>query len=173
MGRLSYEKSIDVVVETFVKVLKKLPDARLMLVGDGPEKSKLENLCHKLGIKDKVIFTGFIEGEKLAESLQVNDVFVTASKSENMPLSLLEAKASGLPIVCVSEKGLKELVKDGVSGFLVPVNDKIAMTDAVLKILTDKKLRIKISTASRQEAEKYSSESISKMLEDIYKNHGK
>ena len=170
MGRLSYEKSIDQAIMAFALAVKNNPKIRLMLVGDGPEKAKLEQLCSDLKIADKVIFTGVLRDSELAEALQANDAFITASKSENMPLSVLEAMATALPVVAVSEKGLKEMIKDGVSGLLSPADNAEKMSENILKIFSDAKLIKNMGAASRKSAEQYSGENITKSLEEIYKN---
>jgi len=170
MGRLSYEKSIDQAISAFVLAVKNNPEIRLMLVGDGPEKANLKQLCDDLKIADKVIFTGILRDNELAEALQSNDIFITSSKSENMPLSVLEAMATGLPVVAVSEKGLKEMVKDGVSGLLSPADNAGRMSENILRIFSDEKLIKNMGAASRKLAEEYSVENITKLLEEIYKN---
>jgi len=168
MGRLSYEKNIDQVIKAFALALKTQPNLKLMLIGDGPERNNLEKLAEKLGIKNNVIFTGFLQGENLLSALQTNDVFVTASKSENMPLSVIEAMAVGLPCVAVKEKGLPELIKDGYNGFLVEADKPEELTEKILKLLTQPKLLEKFSAASRLLALEYSKEKITQKLINIY-----
>lgn len=168
MGRISYEKSIDQIVKSFALMLKKMPDLKLMLVGDGPEKKKLETLAIGLDIKNKIIFTGFLFGENLVKSLWANDVFLTASKSENMPLSILETMASGLPMVLVKEKGLAELVKENINGFFAKTDDPRDMARKTLDIISDENLAGKFSRASRLLALEYSKEKVCKSLENYY-----
>ncbi|MBU1137242.1 glycosyltransferase, partial [Patescibacteria group bacterium] len=123
MGRLSYEKSVDQVVKAFALMLEKLPDLKLMLIGDGPEKNNLEKLSKTLGLKNKVIFTGVLRGENLVKALWANDIFITASKTENLPVSVLESMAAGLPIIAVKEKGLAEIIKENTNGFFVQTDN--------------------------------------------------
>ena len=125
LGRLSYEKSIDRVISIFAEISAKLPDIRLMIIGDGPEREKLEKQAKRLKVEKGVIFTGILRGQALLEALQANDVFITASESENQPLTMLEAQAVGLPLVAVAAGGLPEIVRDGTNGRLFrPGNDK-------------------------------------------------
>jgi len=168
MGRVSYEKSIDQVLKAFALVLKKNPSLQLMIVGDGPERNNLEKLAVQLGIKSKVIFTGLLLGEKLVKALQANEIFVTASKSENMPLSVLEAMAVGLPMITVQEKGLAELIKDGVNGFFVPSDQPQALAEKILELIGQSKTLEKFSIASRELANKYSKENVTCLLEKAY-----
>lgn len=170
MGRLSYEKNIYKAIEAFASAAEKNKEIRLMVVGDGPEKENLQNFCVKLGIKDKVIFTGILRGKHLAEAFDANDVFISSSKSENMPLAFLEAMAAGLPIVAVSEKGISEIVSEGERGFLSPADNTELMANNILKIISNDKLIAEMSLKARQFAENYSRLNIAKTVEKTYKN---
>ena len=168
-GRLSYEKSLDIVLKAFALMLKKDPGLQLMMVGDGPEKNNLEKLADKLKIKDHVIFTGYIPyGKKIVEIYQANDIYLPASKSENMPMSILEAMACGLPIIAVKERGLAELIKSGVNGFFVKTDNPKNMAEKTLDLLADSDSMEKISQSSRLLALGYSDKAINKLLEEFY-----
>jgi len=169
MGRLSYEKSIDQVIKAFARLLKKEPALKLMLIGDGPEKANLEKLTKELEIEKNVVFTGFVYKEKLVKALWANEVFITASKSENMPLSVLEVMAAGLPVVSVKEKGLAEITKENINGFFAKTDDPGDIAQKISTILDDPALGQKFGQASRTLALEYSEEKIIKRLEDIYK----
>ena len=169
MGRVSYEKSLDQVIKSFALTLAKKPNLRLMIIGDGPEKINLENLAADLKIKNNVIFTGFLYDQDLVEALQANDVFLTASKSENMPLSVLEAMAVGLPIISVREKGLAEIVKENINGFFARTDDPADLAQKTLDLLGDDERLAKFGAASRQLALEYSEEKVLKDLEKLYK----
>jgi 1,2-diacylglycerol 3-alpha-glucosyltransferase len=168
MGRLSYEKNIDDVINAFAIAHKKDQNLKLMIVGDGPEKINLIKLAVDLGVKSNVIFTGFLKGEELVRVLQANDIFLTASRSENMPLSLLEAMAVGLPFVTVREKGLVEILKDGVNGYFAETGSAGDMANKALKLLSEPKLLKKFSDASRSLAMEYSKDTVMSKLEKIY-----
>jgi len=170
MGRLSYEKNIEQVLEVFAEILKTGERIKMMIVGDGPHRKDLEQFCDKLGIKNNVIFTGVLRGKKLVEALHANDVFVTASKSENMPLAVLEAMACGLPVVSSPDRGLKEVVKDGKNGYLADFDDKKDTAKKILSILKDEKKLENFSAASRVLSLEYSQEKITEKLELIYDN---
>lgn len=170
-GRLSYEKSIDQVIKAFSLMLKKMPELKLMLVGDGPERHNLEKLAKNLKIENNIIFTGFITyGEKIVESYQTNDIYITASKSENMPVAILEAMSCGLPIIAVKERGLSELVRDNVNGFFVKTDNPEDMAQKTLTLLSSPELLKKFSSASRSLALEYSHEHVASLLENFYKN---
>jgi 1,2-diacylglycerol 3-alpha-glucosyltransferase len=168
MGRVSYEKSIDQVVKAFALMLKKSPELKLMIIGDGPEKEKLKKLADRIGALDNIIFTGFLHREKLVEALQANDLYLTASKSENMPLSVLEAMATGLPIVTVKEKGLGEIVKENINGFFAQTDDPQDIAEKSLKLLSDNNLLKEFSENSRNLALEYSKDKVTAKLEEAY-----
>lgn len=170
MGRISYEKSIDKVILAFKKVLEKdyLKTAKLILIGDGPEKNKLEQLIKKLGIDKNIIWTGILRGEALARAVACNDVFVTASRSENMPLSVLEAMACGLPVIAVSENGMKEIVKDAYNGFLCQADNVAEIAQKIENIFKNKSQREIFSKNSRELAMGYSKDKIMESFENCY-----
>ena len=169
MGRLSYEKSIDKVIKAFAIMLEKSPELKLMIVGDGPEKQKLENLAKELKIKDKVIFTGFLYKDELKKALQANEVFLSACKNENMPLSVAQAMAVGLPLVMVKENGLSEMIKENTNGFFCKTDNPEDMAKKALKLLSDARLLKKLGAGSRKMAIEYSDEKITKLLIEAYK----
>ena len=168
-GRLGYEKSIDQVIKALCLMLKKMPDLKLMLAGDGPEKNNLEKLAAELKIKDNIIFTGCIPyGKDVVEAYQANDIYITASKSENMPVAILEAMSCGLPIIAVKERGLTELIKDNANGFFVKTDNPADMTQKTLSLLADPDLLTKFSQASRTLAMEYSNEKVTDLLIKSY-----
>jgi 1,2-diacylglycerol 3-alpha-glucosyltransferase len=168
LGRVSYEKNIEQIVKAFGLTLKKMPNLKLMIIGDGPERENLEKLTEVLGIKNEVIFTGFLYGEDLVAALQANDVFLTASKSENMPLSVIEAMAAGMPIVSVKELGLAEIVKEHVNGFFTKTDDPGDMAQKIINIISDQDVMKKFSEASRTLSLEYSKDNITDLLEKSY-----
>ncbi len=169
MGRLSYEKSIDKILEAFAIMIKKDGALRLAIVGDGPELQNLRELADNLGVKDKVFFTGTLHGKDLIEALRASDVFLTACKNENMPISVLEAMASGLPVVAVPEKGLKEIIEENVNGFFAETDNAKDIAQKTLDLISKPALVEKFGAASRRLAMEYSREKVSKFLENYYK----
>lgn len=169
MGRLSYEKSVEQIIKAFPLMLKEKPELKLMIVGDGPDRKKLEKMARELKVYDKIIFTGYLYGEKLADSLKANDLFITASKSENMPVSVLEAMSAGLPVVTVKEKGLAEIIFDGENGFFAKTDNPEDIAKKVLSILSDKILLEKFSKKSRELALQYSEKNVAEILDKNYK----
>ncbi len=176
MGRLSCEKDIENVIRAAKLVMKKrdhdCPDAqkmRLVIIGGGPYQKELEQFARLQGIRDRIIFTGFLRGADLARELCLHMVFVTASTTENQPVSVLEAMASGLPVVAVSALGMPEIVRYGINGFLVPPGDTDAMAASILKIIYDDASRKKFAAASRELALLHDPDRIAAHHEELYR----
>lgn len=169
MGRLSCEKSIDDVVSSFAKALQTNHDMTLILVGDGPERERLSALAEELHIGGDVCFTGFLKGENLLQALRASDVFVTASRSENMPLSVLEGMAVGLPVVAVKENGLGEIIEDGVNGFFAATGDGRDMADKMIRFVSDAAMCKRFGEASRTLALRYARPRVMEKMEAIYR----
>lgn len=168
MGRVSYEKSIDQVIKAFKIINAEKPETTLTIVGPGPERKKLEVLVHDLGLNKKVFFTGTLHGQAHLEALQKADIFLTTSKTDNMPLAVIEAMSAGLPVIGVDALGIPEIVRDGQNGYIVPPDDPQIMAEKTLVLLNDTKLRQKFSQASRELALEYGEEKNIEALEVIY-----
>jgi N-acetyl-alpha-D-glucosaminyl L-malate synthase BshA len=125
-------KRIPDIIAIFNKIQKEIP-AKLMMVGEGPEKEKAEQLCRELGIQDKVIFFG--NSNEIDTILCQTDLFLLPSKTESFGLVALEAMACGVPVISSNAGGLPEVNKDGFSGYLSEVGDVDGMAKNALKIL--------------------------------------
>lgn len=153
------------VIEVFDKIQKELP-AKLIVVGEGPDKLKAEALCAKKGIKDRVIFLG--NSLEINEILGFSDLFILPSDTESFGLAALEAMASGVPVISSSAGGLPEVNIDGVSGFLSPVGDIDGMAANALKILKDEEVLNRFKESAMHTAEKFSIEKVVPLYEDLY-----
>jgi N-acetyl-alpha-D-glucosaminyl L-malate synthase BshA len=142
-------KNVDMVVRIFAAVHERM-DARLVMVGDGPEKPRAEQLARTLGVARHVLFLG--NQEVMEELLPLADVFLLPSSTESFGLVALEAMSAGVPVVASNVGGLPELVDNGKNGFLVPAEDLSAHVKAVLKLLGDGPLRRKFGAAGRKAA---------------------
>jgi glycosyltransferase involved in cell wall biosynthesis len=129
-------------------VNKEVSDARLMLVGDGPERHRIERLVSDLGLDEVVLMTGF--RIDIPELLRCSDVAVLCSETESAPLTLLEALSSGLPVVATRVGGIPEIIEDGVNGFLVPAKDPESIAERLLDLSRDKGLRVGLGARARQ-----------------------
>ena len=111
-------KRVEDIVYSMCVLTKKVPKANLILVGDGPDRRRVERLVDKLGLKKNVRMMGY--RNDIPEILRCADALVMASETESAPLTILEAMSSGLPIIATEVGGIPEQVQDGVNGFLVP-----------------------------------------------------
>jgi glycosyltransferase involved in cell wall biosynthesis len=170
VGRISYEKNIDIVIKSFQIILETIPQARLILVGDGPALSEIKELSKKLHIEKSVDFIGQVARTKLPHFYSQADVFVTASTMETLGLVVLEAMSCGLPIIAVNKYALPWLVKNNKNGFLVKPFDFVNMAKMTIKILADKKIASKFGRASAKYSTNYNISKIIDRLERLYKS---
>jgi glycosyltransferase involved in cell wall biosynthesis len=146
VGRLIPLKGIDGLVE-LVGDDEKL---RLLVVGDGPDRSRLESLALKLGAAERVVFTGAVERERIPAYLKAADAYVLNSLHEGLPHILLEAFAAGLPVIATDTGGTAEVVEDGVNGLLIPPRRKDRLASAVERVLGDSTLRSSLVEGGRR-----------------------
>lgn len=158
-------KRIDDVVRIFYGIQQKLP-AKLIMVGDGPEREIADQLCKDLGIKSKVLFLG--NTSDIDRILCFTDLFLLPSASESFGLSALEAMAAGVPVVSSNTGGLPEVNEEGVSGYLCPIGDVKAMAEKAIYILEDKARLAQFKQNARKVAERFDEEKIVPMYEALY-----
>ncbi|OGY87646.1 MAG: hypothetical protein A2233_01705 [Candidatus Kerfeldbacteria bacterium RIFOXYA2_FULL_38_24] len=168
MGRVSFEKNIEKIIKALPLIKNKIPDINLVIIGDGPEKKRLQKLTKDLGMQKHILFTGFLYQQELIDTLQANEIFVTASTSENMPLSVLEAMAVGLPVVAVKALGMPEIVEDRHNGLLTDTDNENELAEKILKLLTTEDLLKKYALSSAQLAQKYTQQKAILEHEKIY-----
>ena len=137
------------VVAIFEQVHRLVP-SRLLMVGDGPERPKVEQYCREHGICNAITFVGSLP--LIEEVLVGADLFLLPSESESFGLSALEAMACEVPVIATTIGGLPEVVIDGETGYLLPVGDVDGMAAAALRLLGDEELRQRFAAASRRRA---------------------
>lgn len=163
IGRIVPQKAFDILLRAFKLVIQKM-DARLIILGEGAERDMCEKLAEGLGISGKVSFAGFRRNPYAF--LSRADVFVLSSRFEGMPTVLMEALACGASVVSTDCKsGPREILLDGRCGLLVPVGDEHALSEGILKVLRDDKLRRDISGAGRERALDFSIDKIFRQYE--------
>lgn len=167
VGRLNEVKRQGLLVEAFARLAGEFSALRLLLVGDGPERDALEGQVKRLGIADRVTFAGFQANPE--EFLRKMDVFALTSRHEALPLSLLEAWASELPVVASAVGGIPAVVKQGETGVLFPSGDCGALVGLLRKILRDKALAARLGERGRAEVvDKYS---LQRMADDYERQY--
>lgn len=168
IGRVDPEKSLSVLVQAFSLTLKKIPEAQLVIVGDGSDKQKLEQLSRELNIDNHVIFTGRVVGDDLPELYKIGTVFGISSTTETQSIVLMEAMASGLPAVAVKAGAIGELVKNAKNGYLCEPSDDKAIARGLTKILESKDLQKSMSKMSIKLIKKHDINYTLTRMEQIY-----
>ncbi|MHC0447844.1 N-acetyl-alpha-D-glucosaminyl L-malate synthase BshA [Flavobacterium sp. 3-218] len=158
-------KRIPDIIKIFYNIQKELP-AKLMMVGDGPEKEKAEILCQELGILDKVIFFG--NSHEIDKILCMTDLFLLPSETESFGLAALEAMALGVPVISSNSGGLPEVNFDGFSGYLSNVGNVEEMAENAIKILKDDAVLNQFKANAFEVAKKFDIHNILPKYEALY-----
>ncbi len=168
VGRLDTDKHVDRVILAAAQTIVQT-DAHLLVVGDGRQKKNLMQLCRDLGIDERVHFTGYVTIQQgLPELYRISSMFVTASEIETQGIVLLEAAASGLPLVATHATCIPEIVHDGINGYLTKSGDAYAIGQSMIRILRDPHMRALMGRASRSLAEGHPKEETFNEYERIY-----
>lgn len=136
LGRLGFEKRVDLLIEAFVKLKRRQHNCSLLIVGDGPAEvvSQLKRLAQQV---PHIHFTGFLMGETKANLLASCDIFCSPSPYETFGLTVVEAMASGIPVVTVNSGGVSEYMLDGINGYLAPPNDVEGLANCLEQVLSN------------------------------------
>lgn len=171
VGRLMPRKGYQFVIKALSVVSKKTKKKfELIIAGGGDYARELEDLAEKTSVKDKLKLLGQINYDETRNLYLTSDIFVHPSLAEGMPLALLEAIASGLPAITTKVPGNEDLVEDGKNGFLLKKSDVKGIETALVKLIENKKLRIKMGLESARIAKVYDWQKISESYNDIYQN---
>ena len=158
-------KRLTDVIEVFDRVQKQIP-AKLIVIGEGPDKLKAEELCAEKGIESKVIFLG--NSLEINEILSFSDLFILPSEKESFGLAALEAMASGVPVVSSNAGGLPEVIQEGVSGYLSDVGDIESMTNNAIRILENTEVLATFKRNAMRLAENFSIDKVVPIYESLY-----
>lgn len=151
VGRLSHEKGADVFLQAAAELLKSRPTTKFVLVGEGPEEQKTRENARSLGIESSVVFAGF--RDDVSAVLAAIDIVVIPSRTEGLPLILLEAMSSGKPVVATNTGGIPDVLQEGVNGRLLPAADPLAFARAIAELLDDPSARHRMGMNARKTAE--------------------
>lgn len=146
--------NVPCVLRAFARLQKRFPKARMTVAGDGAQRAEIERLARELELRN-VEFTGLLAPAEMPELCDAADIYLNASNVDNMPLSILEAFAAGLPVVTTNAGGIPYIVEQERTGLLVEMNDDEALADAAMRLLEDEELALRISRAARAECDKY------------------
>ncbi|MCF6306941.1 MAG: N-acetyl-alpha-D-glucosaminyl L-malate synthase BshA [Flavobacteriaceae bacterium] len=167
ISNLRTVKRLDNVIEIFNRVQQKMP-AKLIIVGEGPEKKSTEKLCQELGILDKVLFVG--NSHEVDKILSLSDLFVLPSEHESFGLVALEAMACGVPVISSNAGGLPEVNIQGKSGYLSDVGNVDEMAENAIKILECPVMHSKFKASAKEIAKRFETKNVVPLYEKVYNN---
>jgi glycosyltransferase involved in cell wall biosynthesis len=150
VARLDHLKDHATAIRTFERVVRECPHARLVLVGEGPEREKIQHLAVQRGVKDQVLLLGL--RTDIPRLLHAADVFLLTSVTEGIPLTLIEAMAAGLPVVSTGVGGVGEVIEAQRTGLLAPSGDDAALAQGVLRLAGSPRLRAELGERGRRRA---------------------
>ena len=160
VGRLVPKKGHDLLVRAVARLAGEGLDVALTVAGEGPERGRLERLAAELGVEDRVDLLGGVARDRVEELLATgSDLFALACRvlddgdRDGIPVALMEAMASGVPVVSTAVSGIPELVQDGLTGTLVDADDPAALAAAVSRLAADGALRVRLAKAARERVE--------------------
>jgi len=169
IGRLSEEKGLPYLLEAFAELIRPAVRARLVLIGDGPQRKMLEQRVVELSLEQQVSLTGF--QKQISPWLAIADCFVLPSLTEGTPMALLEAMAAGAPIVATGVGGVPDVITNGVNGLLVPCADVDALQNSMSSLMVNPELREKYSREARKTVEsRYSVQPWCQKILQIYQD---
>ncbi|MDH4139327.1 MAG: glycosyltransferase [Coriobacteriia bacterium] len=155
VGRLGPEKNTPLLAESFAQALFAAPNARLLVVGEGPARKEAERVLASAGVGDRARFVGAQPYARVPDYEAAADVFVTASVSEVHPLVVMEGMAAGLPVVGVHSPGISDTVTNGEDGLLAGAPVPEAIAERIARIATDDRLRLRLAEGARVTAQRY------------------
>ncbi len=167
VGRLAGEKNIDFLIDAHASICKKYPQAKLLIIGDGPDIEKFKNQAIKLKIQDNVIFTGKVAWDEIPKYYYIASIFATASKSETQGLTVIEAMSASVPVICIFDESFKDTVIDGLNGYFF--KNKRQYKKQVEDLIENPNIVKKMGIQARINAESYSSKYFAERVLDVYK----
>lgn len=169
VGRVAHEKNIDFLVNVFADVRRQVPNALMVIAGEGPAREPLRQQVARMGLGDAVRFVGYLDRDTgLLDCYAAANVFVFASRTETQGLVLLEAMAQGTPVVSTAELGTKFVLRQGRGALVVP-EEKRAFADAIQRVLGDEDLQRRLAASGRSYAQEWSSASLAQRLAELYR----
>ncbi len=167
VGRIGSEKNVELLLTSMRYIVNNCPKAKLLIVGDGPDLNKYKTFVKKQGLEENIIFTGKVPWESIAEYYLIADVFTTASKTETQGLTVIEAMAASLPVVCINDESFTNTVIDNLNGKIF--KNKRGYKKAIIELYNDPKELKRLSNQARISAEMHSSKYFVESILDVYK----
>lgn len=166
IGELNRNKRMELVIRAFLEVGKKVANLRLVIAGTGPREERLKCLVRKIGLEDRVVFAGFLT--ELYPLIRTSELVVSGSRREGLPVCIQEAMACGKPVVVTDIRGHRDLVEDGVQGFLVQGTRVQDMARAMERVLRDRKLAGSMGDSGRRRVEELDVNTVREKYRKLY-----
>ena len=166
VGELLPNKNQKMAIFTIRESVKSVPNIKMFIAGNGPERERLENLIQEMNLSGIIKMLGYVTN--LEEYQKIADISISCSKREGLPLNIVEAMLSGTPVVASINRGHKELIANGENGFLVEQNDFRGMSQRIVELLKNTVLYDRIKIASEKKAQLYSFSNVKKELLKVY-----
>jgi glycosyltransferase involved in cell wall biosynthesis len=171
VGRLVFYKNLNTVIASFQDVVKKSPDSKLYVVGDGPMRNKWEKMVSDMGLTKSIVFNGYVSDERKIELLSKCSALLLPSFVEGFGLVILESFAMNKPVLVADAKPSNELVDDGVDGFILPINNPTNWSEKISFLLDNKDICKKMGVNGRTKLEKkYSLDLVVNEMESLYQS---
>jgi glycosyltransferase involved in cell wall biosynthesis len=171
VGRLSKNKRLDRMIHVLFYLKKKMPNIKLLFVGsDWGEKKKLVNLAKSSNVLENIKFVGPVPHEKIGDYLSKADIFLLSSEYEGFGISVIEAMASGLPVVVNDIPTMREIINNGENGFIVDFREYKKVSELIEKLLMNKTLLVEIGEKTKLSTRVYDWKNIVTKLEKVYSN---
>lgn len=167
VGRIGTEKNIDLLLNGMEKLIKLSKKIKLLIIGDGPDMGYYKEYVYKRKLGKNVIFTGKVPWDSISEYYLIADIFATASVTETQGLTVIEAMAAGLPVVCINDESFTGTIMNNVDGIIF--NNLEEYIEAITKLYQDRELLKNLGKKARIDAEKYSSEKFATSVLEVYR----
>jgi glycosyltransferase involved in cell wall biosynthesis len=173
VGRLSWEKGLNYLIEAWVSVIKAVPSAKLVIIGEGKEREAIKKMIKELKITDSVILTGNLAYEKVPSEIKRSEIFVCPSLAEGLGIVFIEAQACGVPPIGTRVGGIPDVIQDGENGLLIEPKNSDQIRDAILKLLNDKELAKRLGERGLETCKRFEWKKILEEIDEIYQDISK
>jgi glycosyltransferase involved in cell wall biosynthesis len=170
VGRLSWEKAHELTLKAWVGVLGKFPSAKLVFVGEGPERTKIEKLISELGISESVRLTGNLPHKDVLTEISKSEAFICPSLAEGLGNVFIEAQACGVPPIGTRVGGIPDVIQDGENGILIEPKNSAAIASAIIRLLEDPDLRKRLAERGLETSRKFEWSGIIEKIDGVYEN---